>query len=150
MSDCRHHLQPVSSAAALALLFACSVGLGGCANMSDTVASAFADPAKYDSYDCKQLQAERKRLALREAEMRGLMAKAETGAGGSVVGELAYRNDAISAKASANLANEVWERNKCVAVPDKVNAAPVSPAAPDDARMPPPQAPVRPGVNSVY
>jgi hypothetical protein len=145
MSDCRRYSQPASSAAALALLFACGVGLGGCANMSDTVASAFAEPAKYDSYDCKQLQAERKRLALREAEMRGLIAKAETGAGGAVISELAYRNDAISARASAKLAGEVWERNKCVAVPDKVNASPASPAATDDARMPPPQMPPKVG-----
>ena len=43
------------------------------------------------------------------------MAKAETGTGGSVVGELAYRNDYISARASAKLAEETWQRNKCVA-----------------------------------
>src|SRR3954471_12039926 len=100
MSDCRRRLQPVSSVVTLALFLACGNGLGGCANMSDTVTSAFADPSKYDLYDCRQLQAERKRLTLRAAELRGLMAKAETGTGGSVVGELAYRNDAISTRAS--------------------------------------------------
>ena len=34
-------------------------GLSGCAEMGDSVAVAFADPAKYDLYDCKQLEPER-------------------------------------------------------------------------------------------
>ena len=147
MSDRARHPQSAPSTVAMALLLACSIGLGGCANMSDTVTSAFADPAKYDLYDCKQLQAERKRLTLRAAELRGLMAKADTGTGGAVVGEIAYRNDAISTSASAKLADEVWDRNKCVAVPEKPGAATVSPDAADDSRILPPR-PKQPG--SIY
>ena len=64
----------------LGLLF--GFGLGGCADMSESITSAFADPAKYDFYDCKQLEAERKGLATRGAEVQGLMAKAETGVAG--------------------------------------------------------------------
>ena len=63
----------------------CGHERGGC--------TAFADPAKYEFYDCKQLEGERKSLAGRAAELQGLMAKAETGAGGAVVSEVAYRND---------------------------------------------------------
>src|SRR3954451_2898348 len=144
MSDRARPPQPASSPVTLALFFACGIALGGCANMSDTMTSAFADPAKYDLYDCKQLQAERKRLTLRAAELRGLLAKAETGTGGSVVGELAYRNDAISTRASAKLADEVWDRNKCVAVAEKPGALPSSPAVTDDSRVLPPQ-PRQPG-----
>ena len=66
-------------------------------------------------FDCKQLETERKALATRTAELQGLIAKADTGVGGSVVGELAYRNDYISARAQAKLAEETWQRNKCVA-----------------------------------
>ncbi len=40
------------SLAALALV-ALGAGLSGCASMSDTISPAFADPAKYDLYDCK-------------------------------------------------------------------------------------------------
>ena len=40
------------------------------------------DPAKYDLFDCKQLEATRKSLASQSAELEGLIAKAETGAGG--------------------------------------------------------------------
>ena len=47
---------------ALALL-ALGARPSGCAGMSDTMSPAFADPAKYDLYDCKQLETERKTLA---------------------------------------------------------------------------------------
>ena len=114
-----HDLSLMSRATAVALLaFGAGLGasLGGCANVGDSFASAaFVDPAKYGQYDCKQLEAERKALATRTAELQGLIAKAETGVGGSVVGELAYRNDYISARASSKLADETWQQSKCVA-----------------------------------
>jgi hypothetical protein len=122
--DCRS--RPRAAAATALLLLAAS--LAGCADMSDSfVSSAFVDPAKYDLYDCKQLEAERKSLAIRTAELQGLMAKADTGVGGAVVGELAYRNDYISTRGQAKLAEEMWRRNKCVASAPAV-AAPVAPA----------------------
>jgi hypothetical protein len=77
------------------------------------MSSAFADPAKYDLYECKHLQPERERLAARAAELQGLMAKAETGVAGSVVAEVAYRNDLISTRAQQKLADEAWRQNKC-------------------------------------
>ena len=105
--------------------------LGGCANVGDSFASAaFVDPAKYEQFDCKQLEAERKTLATRTAELQGLIAKAQTGTAGSVVGELAYRNDYISARASSKLAEETWQRNKCVASSSTVAAPAPTPAAP--------------------
>ncbi len=72
--------------ALLALLVA-GAALSGCASMSETVAPAFADPARYELYDCKQLEGERKALAKRTDDLRGLMEKAETGAGGAIVSE---------------------------------------------------------------
>ena len=111
----------------LAIGIGLSLGLGGCAGISDGIAlNAFADPAKYDMFDCKQLQDTRKALAVHAAELQGLMAKAETGIAGPVVAEVAYRNDYISTRASAKLADEVWQRNKCVEVPDKIPAAPTA------------------------
>src|SRR6202521_4485874 len=101
------HSQPLLRAALAAALLVLGIGLGGCADMSDSMTSAFADPAKYDLYECKQLEAERKTLATRAAELQGLMAKAETGAAGVVVSELAYRNDYISVRGQARLADEV-------------------------------------------
>jgi hypothetical protein len=107
-------LRPRLRAAAAMALFVCGIGLAGCAGLGDGVASgAFVDPAKYDLYNCTQLQAERTAIAIRAAELQGLMAKADTGAAGPVVAEFAYRNDLITARAQAKLADEVWRRNKC-------------------------------------
>ena len=137
MIDRRHDPRLTSrttaTAALLVLGMGLCAGLGGCANVGDSFASAaFVDPAKYDQFDCKQLEVERKNLATRTAELQGLIAKAETGTGGSVIGELAYRNDYISARASSKLAEETWQRNKCVASsPTTATPAPVpAPAAP--------------------
>jgi hypothetical protein len=121
-----------SSSAAFAgfALVALALGLGGCAGLGDSFASgAFVDPAKYQLYDCKQLEAERAALASRTAELDGLIEKAHTGTGGAVVGELAYRNDYISTRAQAKLAEETWQRDKCVASPPSATpAVPVSAA----------------------
>jgi hypothetical protein len=112
---------PLRAAIVLAVL---GIGLAGCAEMSDGMTTAFADPAKYDLYDCKQLEAERKTLATRAAELQGLMAKADTGVAGPVVAELAYRNDYVSVRGQARFADEAWRRNKC----HEAAAAPAPPA----------------------
>jgi len=121
------------AASALAML-AFGIGLSGCADMSDSLTTAFADPAKYDLYDCKQLEPERKNLANRAAELQGLMAKAETGVAGPVVAELAYRNEYVAVRGQARFAEEAWQRNKCHA------SAPAAPAAAAPAAPPAPPA----------
>ena len=116
-----------------AVLLASAAALSGCSNMSDGMTSAFADPAKYELYNCKQLEAERKALAVRSAELQGLMSKAQTGAGGTVVAELAYRNDYIAVRGQARNADEAWVTNKCRETPAKAAATPSpasSPASP--------------------
>lgn len=123
---------PFSRAVAALALLALGAGLSGCAQVGDTMSSAFADPAKYDLYDCKQLEVERKNQATRAAELQGLMAKAETGVAGPVVAELAYRNEYISARAQSKLAEEAWQRNKCRETPAAV-PAPAAAAAPPPA-----------------
>ncbi len=124
--------QPLLRAASAAAMLAFTAGLSGCADMSDTLSTAFADPAKYDLYNCKQLETERKNLATRGAELQGLMAKAETGVAGPVVAELAYRNEYVAVRGQARFAEEAWQRNKCHDSPPAAPAAgaPAAPAAP--------------------
>jgi hypothetical protein len=111
--------------------------LGGCADVGDSfVSSAFVDPARYEQFDCKQLEAERKTLALRTAELQGLIAKAGTVTGGAVVGELAYRNDYIAVRGQAKLVEEMWQRNRCVATTPTAATPLQTPAAPPSARGP--------------
>ena len=102
--------------------------------MNDSLTSAFADPAKYNLYDCKQLEAERKTLSGKAAELQGLMAKAQSGVAGPVVAEVAYRNDYIAVRGQSNLAEEAWRRNKCVATGTASGTPAVSSAPPGNAK----------------
>ena len=116
-------------------MFALGAALSGCADMSDGMTTAFADPAKYELYDCKQLESERKALANRAAELQGLMAKAETGVAGPVVAELAYRNDYISVRGQMKFADEAWRKNRCRE--GAVSSTPAPPVRPDFKPAPP-------------
>src|SRR3954453_9174468 len=93
------------------------------------MSSGFPDPAKYDLYECKHLGPERKGLTSRIAELQGLMAKAETGVAGSVVAEVAYRNDYIALRAQSKLADEAWRKNRCQESPEAKPAVAPAPAA---------------------
>lgn len=109
------------------VLLTLGVLLSGCADMSDGMTSAFADPAKYNLYDCKQLETERKALATKMAELQGLMGKAQDGFAGPVVAEVAYRNDYIALRGQKKNADEAWAINKCHDSPPAKTAA--TPAA---------------------
>jgi hypothetical protein len=131
--------QTLPRAATGVALLVLGIGLAGCADMGESMSSAFADPAKYDLYECPQLVPERKALAARAAELQGLMAKAQTGVAGPVVAELAYRNEYIAVRGQTKLADEAWARNKChdPAPPAGAPAAPSAPAANVRAAPPP-------------
>jgi hypothetical protein len=118
---CRH--RELSRAVILAAPIAFSLSLGGCAEMGDTMTTAFADPAQYELYDCKQLESARKNLANRAAELQGLMAKAETGFAGPVVAEMAYRNDYVAVRGQSQFAEEAWQKNHCHETPTPPPAA---------------------------
>jgi hypothetical protein len=126
---------------AAAALFASTTLLSGCASMGDGVTSAFADPAKYQLYDCKQLETERKALSARMAELQGLITKAQDGFAGPVVAEVAYRNEYLSTRGQAKNAEEAWVLNKCRETPTKAGAPTPAAAAVADK-------PVRPSMRS--
>ena len=125
-------LRAGSHAAAVLGALALGLTLSGCAGVGETMSGAFADPAKYELYDCKQLEPERRRLANALAENQGLMAKAETGVGGPVVSELIYRNENIALRGQLHFAEEAWRKNHCR------ESAPATPAGPPPAPLPPP------------
>lgn len=113
-----------------AVLLALGAGLCGCADMSDGMISAFADPALYNLYDCKRLETERKNLAIKLAELQGLMSKAQSGFAGPAVAELAYRNEYIATRGQAKNADEAWAINKCRETPPSKAAAPATSPVP--------------------
>jgi hypothetical protein len=112
------------AALAGAMLLTLGTALSGCADMSDGMTSAFADPAKYELYNCQQLEKERKYQATKLAELQGLMNKAQSGVAGPVVAELAYRNDYIALRGQARNADAAWVANKCRETPAKAAATP--------------------------
>ncbi len=114
---------------ATALLLA--AGLGGCGGGASS--SLFVDPSRYDLYSCKQLGAARKSAENRVIELEGLMAKAETGAGGALASGLAYQTDYLTARAQRDLIDEKIRQYNC-------GPADLAPAAPLPA---PPRAPRR-------
>lgn len=114
----------LSRAAATLALLVLAAGASGCAQIGDSIPSAFADPAKYELYDCTQLQTERKSLAARATSQETLMKKAETGVGGTVVSELTYRNELIAIHSQQKLLEEAWRKNRCVDAPDPPAATP--------------------------
>jgi hypothetical protein len=122
-----------SRAAAVLGALALMLVLSGCAGVGETMSTAFADPAKYELYDCKQLEPERRRLINALAENQGLMAKAQTGVAGSVVSEMAYRNDNIALRGQLHFAEEAWRKNHCRETTPAAPAGPPSAAAPSRA-----------------
>ena len=128
----RYHVGPRAGVAALVMAL-CALALGGCASVSDdVVTAAYVHPARYDLYSCLQLRTERRAQETRVADVKKLMDKAQTGFAGGVVSEVAYRNDYNSARAQYQLANRVWERNRCDSArlpPEKKASAEPAPAA---------------------
>lgn len=115
----------------IAAIVTFAAALPGCTQMPDSMSAAFADPAKYDQYSCLQLRTARRENSKRIAELRGLVARADTAAGGTVVAEVAYGNDLVTARAQANLADEAWTRNHCdreALPPEKPDPQPDTPA----------------------
>ncbi len=136
MTACVSHLRTPARAGALLALLALGVALSGCAGMSEGMTEGFADPAKYELYDCKQLETERKALARRESELQGLMAKAQTGTAGPLVAEMAYRNDLVSVRGQQRFAEEAWRKNNCRETPPGAATA-SAPGAPPFKPAPP-------------
>ena len=131
------HDKALPRAAAVAALLALGVALSGCAGgMSevsdsmtlDNATLAFVDPARYDFFDCKQLQNERKNLAKAAEDLKKQMEKADTGFAGPVVSEMVYRNDYLSNRGQARLAEQTWKRNNChETLPDPLEATATKP-----------------------
>jgi hypothetical protein len=103
----------------------------------DNATLAFVDPARYDFYDCKQLETERKNLAKSIEGLKKEMAKADTGFAGPVVSEMVYRNDYLSNLGQARLADQAWKRNNCHdTLPDPLGATTAAKSTDDSKTKP--------------
>lgn len=99
---------------ATTLAVAGAAALGGCASESSLGAgAAFADPAAFNLYDCKQLAPQRTSLATREKQLQDLMAKAQEGVGGAVMSEIAYRSELLTVQGRRQYAEQAWIDKRC-------------------------------------
>ncbi len=108
-----------------------AAGLGACASGSSS--SMFMDPATYNLYSCRQLATARKTSNDRVLELERLMAKAETGAAGSLVSGVAYQTDYLSERARRDQIDEKIVSNNCSKA-DLTLPAPTEQPAPSPAK----------------
>jgi hypothetical protein len=80
-------------------------------------ASFFVDPSHYDLYNCDQLNTAHKSVGARVAELKGLMAKAETGFAGSLMSGLAYQSEFVAARGELEQIEEDRRKLNCGPLP---------------------------------
>jgi hypothetical protein len=108
------------------LFLVAAVLFGSCAFAQ--AASFFVDPSHYDLYNCDQLNTAHKTVGKRVAELKGLMAKAETGFAGGLMSGLAYQSEFVAARGELEQIEENRGKLNCGPLPvDK----PEQPAAPE-------------------
>ena len=116
------------AAAMLALLVRLVPGSAGCAGVGDSMRPRSPIPPNTISTIASSWRRSARASPAAPPMLQGLMAKAETGVGGSVVAELAYRNDYIAVRGQQKLADEAWQQNRCQESKPEANPAPTPPA----------------------
>jgi hypothetical protein len=113
-AEIRHgpQAEPVAPRAAVGIVLAGAM-LTACSSSSDTSFSLFADPGKYQYYNCAQIAPEMKRWSSREQELKSLMDRADQSAGGAAVGFIAYKAEYVAAGEELELLRSTARSKKC-------------------------------------
>ncbi|RTL73684.1 MAG: twin-arginine translocation pathway signal [Bradyrhizobiaceae bacterium] len=90
-------------------------------------ASFFVDPSHYALYNCDQLNTAHKQVGARVAELKGLMAKAETGFAGALMSGLAYQSEYVTARGELEQIDENRQKLNCGPLPVEKPAQAVAP-----------------------
>jgi hypothetical protein len=85
--------------------------LAACSSAADNPFTVFADPGKYQYYDCEQIAGQQGYWAGRAKELKMLMDKGEQATGGAIVNVIAYKADYVSANEELKVL-EVTARSK--------------------------------------
>jgi hypothetical protein len=80
---------------------------------SSGVDDIFAQPGKFAYYNCDDLLKRGREAVTRERELKGLMDKASTGAGGELVNALAYSNEYRSVRNDLKQIETVATEKRC-------------------------------------
>ena len=103
--------RPMRVAPSLALVV--STLLAACTSALESQLTVFADPAKYDYFNCEQLAAQRTARKAREEELKSLMDKAERSTGGAFVNVIAYKADYTEVREDLKLIDKTARTKKC-------------------------------------
>jgi hypothetical protein len=87
--------------------------LSGCSTAGDNPFTVFADPGKYQYYDCDSLAAQRIFWRRREEELKLLMDKGERSTGGTVVNAIAYKSDYVAAQEELKVLEATARSKNC-------------------------------------
>lgn len=109
-------------------LFLAAVLLFGSCSLAQA-ASFFVDPSHYALYNCDQLNTAHKQVGARVAELKGLMAKAETGFAGALMSGLAYQSEYVTARGELEQIDENRQKLNCGPLPVEKPAQAVAPEA---------------------
>jgi hypothetical protein len=90
--------------------------LGGC-GLSDGAAPYMVDPLRYEGYHCQDLLSQWNGLQAQEKNLRNLMARADEGPGGSVIGTLTYRTDYETVLGQEKVLQRTAAEKKCALTP---------------------------------
>ncbi len=96
--------------------------LSACAMSDEQVARFVAVPEKYAFYSCDEIATEVKKNSERERELRQLMDKAGTGAGGQLIGNVAYGTDYTRTRGNLMELRAAAAEKKCNSVPVAADA----------------------------
>ncbi|EKS27690.1 hypothetical protein [Afipia felis] len=110
------------------LYLAAAILLGSCGFAQ--AASFFVDPSHYALYNCDQLNTAHQQVGARVAELKGLMAKAESGFAGALMSGLAYQSEYVTARGELEQIEENRQKLNCGPLPVEKPAQSAAPAAP--------------------
>jgi hypothetical protein len=87
--------------------------LSACSPAAMGPVTVFADPGKYQFYNCEQLAGQRTYWTNRELELKLLMDKADQGTGGAVVNVIAYQADYVTAREELKVIDATARAKNC-------------------------------------
>lgn len=102
---------------------ALAAALAGCGTSDDSMARFVVAPGKYLLYSCDEIAKEAQVKGAREQELRQLIARAGTDAGGRLVSGLAYDADYLTVRGENNELRAAAAAKHCDSVPGAAGPA---------------------------
>jgi hypothetical protein len=100
-----------------AVLVLAAIAVAACSTSNNVNVMLFADPGKYEYQTCDQILKAGYATAARERKLSELIHKAEQGAGGALVGTVAYRGEYRTVVEELAVIDTVSRRKNCLTPP---------------------------------